>query len=292
MKRLFLVAVLSVMLSGCTLLVSPKNDPIRGDIQRLKKRTSAIEKKLSSIKKELDASRKETRTLGARLTAEMDTLREEIAQVRGLAEEKQYSIVRVRENTEFLSSSIQSMDERLKSIEERLKEESDTEPAISRLEAELEELRTAVRDLEEKLKGLEQKSVSIAEKTQKPNPAELYMEGLNLIREEKDYEKGLKVLRSFLSHYPDHRLSDNAQYWIAEVYYARGDWEGAIVEFNKVIKNYPDGDKVPAALLKQAYSFEKLGAIKEAKILLKKLLKEYPDTDEATLAKRHLEKLK
>ena len=293
MKRVFLLIILSTMLAGCTLLVSPKNDPIRGDISKLKKKTSTLEKELTAIRKELDASRKEVRTLAARLSAEMDTLREEMAEVRGLAEEKQYNIVRVKENTEFLASSIQSMDERLKTIEEALKKDRAEEPAIDKLSTELEELRTAVKELEEKLQNIAAKGVPAAKKEpEKPNPGELYMEGLNLVREKKDYDEGLKVLRQFLSLYPNHRLSDNAQYWIGEIYYARGDWEGAIVEFNKVIKNYPKGDKVPAALLKQAYSFEKLGAIKEAKILLKKIIDEHPDSQESELAKKHLKKLK
>ncbi len=293
MKRLFLLIVLSTVLTGCTLLVSPKGDPLRGDIQKLRKRTSAMEKELATMRKALDASRKEARTLTARLSADMDTLREEVAQVRGLAEEKQYNIVRVKENTEFLASSIQTMDERLKAIEEELNKEETEEPATTRLAAELEELRTAIKSLEDRVKGLEEKGPpAVEKKEERPGPAELYMEGLNLVREEKDFDKGLAVLREFLSHYPDHKLSDNAQYWIGEVYYARGDWEGAIVEFNKVIKNYPEGDKVPAALLKQAYSFEKLGAVKEARILLKKIIEDHPDSHEAALAKKHLEKLR
>ncbi len=293
MKRLFLLIVLSTVLTGCTLLVSPKNDPLRGDIKRVKKKTSAMEKELATIRNELDASRKEARTLTARLSADMDTLREEVAQVRGLAEEKQYNIVRVKENTEFLASSIQAMDERLKAIEEELNKEETEEPATTRLAAELEELRTAIKSLEDRVKGLEEKPPpAVEKKEEEPGPAELYMEGLNLVREERDFDKGLGVLRDFLSLYPHHKLSDNAQYWIGEVYYARGDWEGAIVEFNKVIKNYPEGDKVPAALLKQAYSFEKLGAVKEARILLKKIIKDHPDSQEAALAKKHLEKLK
>ncbi|MBI5599070.1 MAG: tol-pal system protein YbgF, partial [Deltaproteobacteria bacterium] len=150
------------------------------------------------------------------------------------------------------------------------------------------ELGNALKSIDERLKKLEEKEGTTKNDAAVPDATTLYLEGLDLVRVNKDYEKGLQAFERFLSLYPDHELSDNAQYWIGEAYYATGDWEKAILEFNKVIKNYPKGDKVPAALLKQAFSFERLGAMKESGILLKKVIAEHPKSTEAEIAEKHL----
>ncbi|MEE9591314.1 MAG: tetratricopeptide repeat protein, partial [Thermodesulfobacteriota bacterium] len=82
-----------------------------------------------------------------------------------------------------------------------------------------------------------------------------------------------------------------AQYWIGEIFYAKGDWERAILEFDDVIKKYPKGDKVPAALLKEGLSFSRLGAKKESRLLLTRVIKNYPKSNEADIAKKKLDNL-
>ena len=64
------------------------------------------------------------------------------------------------------------------------------------------------------------------------------------------------------------------------------------MEFNKAVKQYPDGDKVPAALLKEAYAFEKLGSKAEAEVVFNMLIEKYPKSEEAGSAKAHLKKIR
>ena len=54
-------------------------------------------------------------------------------------------------------------------------------------------------------------------------------------------------------------LADNAQYWIGEAYYSKGDYNRSIIELNEVLLKYPQGDQVPGALLALATSFSELG---------------------------------
>ncbi|HLU65041.1 MAG TPA: tetratricopeptide repeat protein, partial [Kofleriaceae bacterium] len=65
-----------------------------------------------------------------------------------------------------------------------------------------------------------------------------------------NHEYAAAGLRSFLDLHPRHDLADNAQYWLAESYYARKRYRLAIVEFQKVVDRYPRGNKVPDAMLK------------------------------------------
>src|SRR4030065_2894968 len=97
---------------------------------------------------------------------------------------------------------------------------------------------------------------------------------------------------AFLSTYPDHKFAGNSQYWLAEIYYARAEWEMAILEFDKLLKKYSGSEKVPAATLKQGFAFEKLGANKEARVLLEQVVTKFPESPEAGLAKKRLQSMK
>ena len=86
-------------------------------------------------------------------------------------------------------------------------------------------------------------------------------------------------------------LAGNAQFWIAEAYYAEEDYAGAIVEYDALLKNYPKSEKAPGALLKQGYSFIEMGDKKAARGILEQLIEKYPKSKEAALAKKKLEEM-
>ena len=92
----------------------------------------------------------------------------------------------------------------------------------------------------------------------------------------------------YLAGDPDPDLADNAQFWIADSFYAEKQYEDALVAYDRVIKDYRKGDKVPQALLKQAYCFLQLEYPLDARVLLKKLVDTYPDSPEAKIAKDKL----
>jgi TolA-binding protein len=59
-----------------------------------------------------------------------------------------------------------------------------------------------------------------------------------------------------------------------------------------VVKNYPDGNKVPYALLKQGLSFQKLGDKTSAKLILQQIIRDYPNTNQARVARATLLEIK
>jgi TolA-binding protein len=64
------------------------------------------------------------------------------------------------------------------------------------------------------------------------------------------------------------------------------------LEYEKVIKDYPQGNKVPNALLKQGFSFLNLGDKSSAKLLLEQVAKNYPGTNQARMARAKLAEIK
>ena len=74
----------------------------------------------------------------------------------------------------------------------------------------------------------------------------------NLARQRLDQGQAAKardLFQDFMNRYPKDELAANAQYWLGETYYAEKKWNDAIVEFQKVLKEYKGSDKVPDALL-------------------------------------------
>jgi len=107
-----------------------------------------------------------------------------------------------------------------------------------------------------------------------------------------EYSLAKKEFRNFLKEFPDTEYSDNAQFWIGQCYYFEGKYEEAIVEYERVIQNYPKGNKVPNAFLRQALSFLKLGDQSSAKLLLQRVIKDYPNTTPARIARKKLVDMK
>jgi tol-pal system protein YbgF len=119
----------------------------------------------------------------------------------------------------------------------------------------------------------------------------LYNAAYELFKEGK-YAKSREAFEAFLAQYPSTEFSDNAHFWIAECYYFDKQYEKAILEYEKVIKNFPEGNKVPNALLKQGLSFLKLGDKTSAKLLLQQVTKDYPNTSQARIARQNLLQIK
>ncbi len=109
--------------------------------------------------------------------------------------------------------------------------------------------------------------------------------------EQQNCNEGIPRLRSYLRKYPDSPLSDNAQYWIGECYYAQRDFNNAILAYYDVTRRYPKGDRVCAAMLKQGLAFAELGDAADARIVLERLIQSHPDCEEASQARAKLSAL-
>lgn len=104
-------------------------------------------------------------------------------------------------------------------------------------------------------------------------------------------EPARNQFEAFIKRYPTSDNADNARFWIADSYYRDKWYEKAILEYQRVVEEYSKGNKVPSALLKQAYSFANLGEKGNARLILNDLIKKYPQTQEAESAKEKLKTL-
>ncbi|MBI3441955.1 MAG: tol-pal system protein YbgF [Proteobacteria bacterium] len=108
-------------------------------------------------------------------------------------------------------------------------------------------------------------------------PAEaLYEQAFTNIRDGK-YDQAEEGFKQFTSQYPGHPLAANAQYWLGETYYVRGDFKQAAKMFAQGYQNFPKGAKAEDSLLKLGLSLSKLGKKDDACLSLKQLQKEVSD---------------
>ncbi|MBF0100535.1 MAG: tol-pal system protein YbgF [Desulfobacterales bacterium] len=107
-----------------------------------------------------------------------------------------------------------------------------------------------------------------------------------------DYETAEQGFINLLKIYPKSPNADNAQYWIGEIYYRNKFYAKAILEYQKVIENYPKGNKRVSAFFKQGLAFIEMGEKANARIILNDLIKKFPQSNEAKVAKQKLSSLK
>jgi len=101
-----------------------------------------------------------------------------------------------------------------------------------------------------------------------------------------------KGFQEMIKRFPKSERADNAQFWIGESYYREKWYEKAILEYQQVIEQYPNGNKVAASLLKQGFAFANLNDAANARLILRELVKKYPGSNEAAIARKKLESLK
>ena len=61
-------------------------------------------------------------------------------------------------------------------------------------------------------------------------------------------DSAIKSYQQIIDKYPESRWADDAQFFIAEAYFIRGDWDEAIAAFRKVITNYPEAELEPETI--------------------------------------------
>lgn len=117
-----------------------------------------------------------------------------------------------------------------------------------------------------------------------------YQAAFNLLKDGQ-YDRAIVAFQKFLAAYPDSSLADNAQYWLGEAYYVNKAYPEAQAAFQRVIDKYPQSRKVPDALLKIGYCRYETKQWDGAKEVLTQVTKNYSDSPAGRLAQQRLDKM-
>jgi tol-pal system protein YbgF len=253
-------------------VVEKKVAVVEDNLPRLKAEDLAIRGEVTKNFEAVTALRKSTADSGADITDIRDT----IQQLRGQVEA-------LRKDLATAVTYSNRKDDEYKEIREKL---NNTLFKINFIENFL-----GIGKRDDQPEGTEKGEKAKDVSKGKPDKESAYAAAYELFKDGK-FDKARESFQNFLKQYPDTEYSDNAQFWIGECYYFEKKYENAILEYEKVAKNYPDGDKVPYALLKQGIAFLNLGDKASAKLILQRVIKDYPNTNQARTAKATLLNIK
>jgi len=283
--RVHLVCFL--LLSGCV----SQNEITSLDtrLNELEIRNAEAKKRDETLSSGLEIRENEEQSLrqqSAELRAKVEALNEDTRALNGRIEELEHLLNRQKqmeaegikaekERVEKLARSAKTNDERIYRIEQYLNFEpsAQSEPAKKTDEKTVAKIIPA----DEVKTGLSEDEIYRMAK-------QAFDQG--------DSDGARNKFQELIEKFPKSERADNAQFWIGEIYYREKWYEKAILEYQKVIENYPKGNKVPASLLKQGLAFLNLGDKNNSRLILEELIKKHPKSNEARIAKGKVKSLK
>ncbi len=123
-----------------------------------------------------------------------------------------------------------------------------------------------------------------------PPPDVLYNNALSDYNGAK-YNLASQEFADYIKYYGNTDLAGNAQYYIADIEYRQGNYQQAVQDYDKVIEQYPSGNKAAAAQLKKGYALINLDQRDAGIRELRALIARYPRALEAQQARERLRSL-
>ena len=221
------------------------------------------------------------------LRAQMQVMREEVA---------------LQEDIDSLKVHIERLEALVRDqMDELLRMRADMGQRVGGLDSRLQILTTRITESDRQFSALVRRLESIQVRLSAPvgpdtsvaqsrsiDPGELYDLAL------RDYQRGnydvaVRQFTQYIEYFPDSDLADDAQYYIGDCYYTQSLYTQALDAYEMLLAAYPDGNKVPATLLKIAFIKVARKEQPEARSYLERVISEFPDSEEAQLARMRLD---
>ena len=279
---LSLLALAGLMLMGSGCATNADVHQLRNRIAKLEKRNQALHASIDRLNSAISGDkqqRNDIRELFASQDAAFDALKSDLRKLRGNFEETEYRI------SKDVKSLRKDLDAAGKKIDENAQDIEYHDKRLSRLETFMG------METTDNFEALAESRFPDKSELENLTEGELYSTAKQAY-DNGEYQTAVQGFELFLEKFPDSEKADNARFWIGEVYFAEKWYEKAILEYENVIKNYPEGNKVRGAYLKQGIAFAKLGEKANARLILQTLIQKYPDSDEAKIARKKLASIK
>jgi tol-pal system protein YbgF len=121
------------------------------------------------------------------------------------------------------------------------------------------------------------------------NPKQLYETAYGYLMQ-RDYPAAQASFEDFLTRYPRDSLAGNAQYWLGEAHFVRGEYKPAAAAFLKGYKDYGSNARAADSLLKLAMSLDRLGQADAACSSFSELSTRFPDAPDNVKSRAKTEK--
>lgn len=259
-------------------------------LQREKER---ILSRMGEFKKTREAEEMDIRDQSASLRATLEQFREDIQRLNG----------RIEETAHGIRAAMEGLDARIDRLERYINLDSPAagSPGIPdmapRREPETTEAPEMDRGREPGLRYPTRESVpppadAAGDRPRQPAERPRSIDGQYAMAkglfDRGDYVAARRAFQELIQAAPRAPHADNAQFWIGETHYRERQYEEAILAYQNVLEQYPNGNKIRASLLKQGLAFYMLGDKSNARRILEALIHQYPSSSEANIARNKL----
>jgi tol-pal system protein YbgF len=289
-RRLSFFLLLCLVASACA--SSSDFDALQRDINDVRRQTVDTRKEVDSLKEKTTGVVKEgslsaMRDSQVQINSRLSEISNSLQELRGRFEEYKYSTEKALRDMvaerDLARAQIAAVESQVKALKDKLAAvEAPAAPAETPPAAAVSPAGT------EKEKA--EAPVSEPQKEPAAEKVTDYDAAYQLFKDKK-YKEAREKFESFLKDFPKDRLAGNAQFWIAETYFAGKDYESAILAYETLLKKYPESEKASAASYKQGLAFIEIGDKKTGMTILRKLVAKYPASKDAALAKKKLAEL-
>ncbi|NDJ58410.1 cell division protein CpoB [Enterobacteriaceae bacterium 4M9] len=116
-----------------------------------------------------------------------------------------------------------------------------------------------------------------------------YNAAFALVQDNARQDDAIKAFQSFVQKYPDSTYQPNANYWLGQLSYNKGDKDGAAHYFATVVKSWPKSPKAPDAMYKVGVIMQDKGDSAKAKAVYQQVVTKYPGTEAAKQAQKKID---
>lgn len=226
-------------------------------------------------------------------------------------DEARMAIIDLRSRVDTQRQHIEELQNQLKKLENAQRGQLELANQIEQLRQDLAKLRGQVETLaytiSETQKHQKELFTDIDNRVLKLEPQTIAIDGQEISVDKKEiqaFENALALFKNgefnnavgafnnFQKTYPASAYNIQVQYWLGNSYYALRDYKQAIAQQQNLVKNAPQHNKAPDALLTVASSQLELNDKKSARKTLEMIIAKYPKSPAAITAKERLTHLK
>jgi len=105
------------------------------------------------------------------------------------------------------------------------------------------------------------------------------------------YDLAKQEFQDYMKYYPNTDLAGNAQFYQGEISFAKGNYEEAVSEYDRVLLDFPKSFKLAPAQLKKAFALIEMGQQAAGIRELRAVMQRHPGTEEARRANAKLHEM-
>ncbi|PIW62134.1 tol-pal system protein YbgF [Shewanella sp. CG12_big_fil_rev_8_21_14_0_65_47_15] len=193
----------------------------------------------------------------------LDTLQQEVLDLRGLTEQQNYQIEQMQQRQRQLYDEIANLSSKAAATPAAT---TSTTPAAVAATA-----NAAASSLSETAS---------------------YESAVNLVLKERRYDDAIPAFRAFIKQYPDSVYAANANYWLGQLLFNKSEFAEAKQAFNTVVVRFSDSNKRGDSLVKLGMIAEKTGDKAGAIQYYQQVVKDYANSAAARIAQQQLAAMK